>query len=118
MGIKLSTSKIKKILVSGGCWTTERSREIGRLYVVLTKTAEDGEQGLSEREAVKRIAAELGVSAVTVSVNLPYQSVVYKLEKRSKNAVKCERWRKNGKGGVLTWAMRASQIKMNSMRMI
>ena len=84
----------------------------------MTKTAEDGEQGLSEREAVKRIAAELGVSAVTVSVNLPYQSVVYKLEKRSKNAVKCERWRKNGKGGVLTWAMRASQIKMNSMRMI
>ena len=64
MGIKLSTSKIKKILVSGGCWTTERSREIGRLFGVLTKTAE----------------------------------VVYKLEKRSKNAVRCERWRKNGKG--------------------
>ena len=94
MGIKLSTSKIKKILVSGGCWTTERSREIGRLFGVLTKTAEDGGQGLSERAAVKRIAAELGVSAVTVSVNLPYQNVVYKLEKRSKNAVRCERWRK------------------------
>lgn len=50
------------------------------------------------RAAAKRIAAELGVSAVTVSVNLPYQSVVYKLEKRSKYAVRCERWRKNGKG--------------------
>ena len=98
MGIKLSTSKIKKILVSGGCWTTERSREIGRLFGVLTKTAEDGGQGLSEQAAVKRIAAELVVSAVTVSVNLPYQSVVYKLEKRSKNAVRCEKWRKNGKG--------------------
>ena len=60
----------------------------------MTKTAEDGGQGLSEWVAVKRIAAELGVSAVTVSVNLTYQSVVYKLEQRSKNAVRCERWRK------------------------
>lgn len=94
MGIKLSTSKIKKILVSGGCWTTKRSREIGRMFGVLTKTEKDGGLGLSERAAVKRIAAELGVSAVTVSVNLPYQSVVYKLEKKSKNAVRCERWRK------------------------
>ena len=30
MGIKLSTSKIKKILVSGGCWTTERSKNAVR----------------------------------------------------------------------------------------
>ena len=82
MGIKLSSSKIEKILISGGCWTTERSREIGRLFGVLTKTAEDGGQGLSEQAAVKRITAELGVSAVTVSVNLPYQSVVYKMEKK------------------------------------
>ena len=86
-----------KILVSGGCWTTERSREIERLFGVLTKTAEDGGQGLPERAAVKRIAAELGVSAVTVSVNLPYQSVVYKLEKKSKNAVRCGRYRKRKK---------------------
>lgn len=93
MGIKLSTSKIKKILVSGGCWTTERSREIGRMFNLLTKPTEDGSNGLSEQEAVKRIAAELEVSLVTVSVNLPYQNVVYKLEKRSKNAVRCLRYK-------------------------
>ena len=32
-GIKLSTSKIRKILITGGCWTTERSREVGELEV-------------------------------------------------------------------------------------
>ena len=34
---------------------------------------------------------------MTVFVNLPYQSVVYKLEKRSKNAVRCERYKKRKK---------------------
>ena len=30
MGIQISTSKIRKILITGGCWTTERSREVDR----------------------------------------------------------------------------------------
>lgn len=29
MGISLSTSKIRKILITGNCWTTERSRVNG-----------------------------------------------------------------------------------------
>ena len=31
-GIKLSSSKIRKILITGGCWSTERSREIEALF--------------------------------------------------------------------------------------
>ena len=31
MEIELSSSKIRKILISGGCWTTEWSREIAEL---------------------------------------------------------------------------------------
>ena len=31
-GIKLSSSKIRKILFTGGCWSTERSREIEALF--------------------------------------------------------------------------------------
>ena len=31
-GMKLSTSKIRKILISGGVWTTERSREVQHLF--------------------------------------------------------------------------------------
>lgn len=93
LGIKLSTSKIRKILISGGCWSTERSREIKSLFDHMTKAIEDGGLGLSEQVAVKRIAADLKVSVVTVSVNLPYQNVVYKLEKRSKNAIRCSRYK-------------------------
>ncbi len=92
-GIRLSTSKIKKILITGGCWTTERSRQISDLYDRYTRPeAEDG-LGLTADAAVRRIAAELGVSKVTVSVNLPYRNVVYKLEKRSKNAERCARYK-------------------------
>ena len=36
-GIRLSTSKIKKILVTGGCWTTARSRQVQELYEKYTK---------------------------------------------------------------------------------
>ena len=31
-GYNLSTAKIRKILITGGCWTTERSREVADLY--------------------------------------------------------------------------------------
>ena len=93
-GINLSTSKIKKILITGGCWTTERSRQIGGLYDLYTRSTENGGMDLSGDEAVRRIAGELKVSTVTVSVNLPYQDVVYNLEGRSKNAERCSRYRK------------------------
>lgn len=93
MGIELSTSKIRKILITGGCWTTERSREIQELFDLYTLPKSDGGKGLDADVAVKKIAEELEVSIVTVSVNLPYQNVVYKLEKRSRNAVRCARYK-------------------------
>lgn len=91
-GIKLSTSKIKKILITGGLWTTETSREIQELFnrytsssTISTEDVENvesgrtvekgGGKGLSEADAIRRIAAERGISVVTVSVNLPYSSV-------------------------------------------
>ena len=94
MGIKLSSSKIRKLLISGGCWSTERSREIGNLYDEYTKSKNEGGKGLNNDDAVSRIATELDVSVVTVSVNLPYRNVVYNLNKRSSNAERCSRYRK------------------------
>ena len=47
LGIKLTTGKIKKILITGGCWTTERTREVGLLYETLTTAESEGGQGLS-----------------------------------------------------------------------
>ena len=86
-GIFLSTSKIKKILITGGRWTTARSREIQEMYFRYIS------EGLKPEAAVACIAAELKISKVSVSVNLPYSSVVYKLEERSSNARRCERYR-------------------------
>lgn len=86
MGIKLSTSKIRKILITGGCWTTERSLEIATIFERDTMENVSGGLGSSDDQAVKRIAADLEVSLVTVNVNLPYRNVVYNLENRSRNA--------------------------------
>ncbi len=93
VGIELSSSKIRKILITGGCWTTERSREIAELFELYTASKDDGGYGFSEDQASKKIAEVLEVSLVTVNVNLPYQNVVYKLENRSKNAIRCARYK-------------------------
>ena len=92
-GIKMSTSKIKKILISGGCWTTERSREIQEYYNRFTLPLAKGGKGMSEADAIKAISHQLGISVVSVSVNLPYSHVVYKLENKSSNAKRCERYK-------------------------
>ena len=100
MGIKLSSSKIRKILITGGCWSTERSREIGTLFDEYTKPKSVGGKGLNNDEAVARITRELGVSVVMVSVNLPYQNVVYKLENKSSNAKRCARYKERKRQGL------------------
>lgn len=100
MGIKLSSSKIRKILITGGCWSTERSREIGELFNEYTKPKSEGGEGMPNDEAISKISAELDVSVVTVSVNLPYQNVVYKLENKSSNAKRCARYKERKKNGL------------------
>lgn len=78
-GIKLSTAKIRKILITGGCWTTERSREVAELY--------------EKYGSVAKVAKELGLSETLVKTYLPYGKVVYDLEEKSGNARRVERWR-------------------------
>ena len=92
-GIKLSSSKIRKILITGGRWSTERSREIAKLYSQYTSPESAGGSGLNPDAAIVKIATDLGVSIVTVSVNLPYQNVVYNLENKSSNAKRCARYK-------------------------
>ena len=100
MGISLSTSKIRKVLITGNCWTTERSREISELFEIYTAPKAEGGKGMPSDAAVKRIAEELEVSVVTVNVNLPYQNVVYNLENRSSNAVRCARYKERKKNRI------------------
>ena len=85
-GLRLSRSKLQKILISGGCWSTERSREVQELYAKYVKKTKP-------EEAVKKIAVELEISTVNVNINLPYGKVVYDLENKSGNAKRIDRWR-------------------------
>ena len=92
-GIRLSTSKIKKILVTGGLWTTQQSRTIQEMFRLYTGSLEDGGEGLDPAAAIKRIADELEISTVSVSVSLPYMDVVYNLPEPSANAKRCRKWK-------------------------
>ena len=77
--IELSTAKIRKILITGGRWSTERSREIQKKY--------------SELKSVPLVAERLGLSTALVVMNLPYEKVVYDLDDKSGNAKRIARWR-------------------------
>ena len=92
-GIKLSTSKIKKILVTGGLWTTQQTRAIQELFSNYTASIDEGGQGMTEADAIRLIAKELEISVVSVSVSLPYSTVVYNLPEPSSNAMRCRRWK-------------------------
>ena len=99
-GIKLTTGKIKKVLITGGCWTTERTREVGLLYEEYTDREENGGEGLSHQAAVERISSTLEISEAMVCMSLPYNRVVYTLDNKSSNAKRCDRSREKRKGRV------------------
>ena len=78
--IELSTAKLRKILITGGCWTTERSRAVAELF--------------ERYHSISRVAEDLDVSEALVTMYLPYGRTVYDLEDRSGNARRIQRWRK------------------------
>ena len=92
-GIRLSTSKIRKLLISGGAWTTERSREVQALYDELLRQRQD----IRPDQAVLEISRRLNISVAAISMNLPYVNGANKLDARSKNAVRCKRYRERKK---------------------
>ena len=97
--IYLSSSKIRKILITGGRWTTEGTREADALYERFTSPIENGGEGLSGKEAVQQIAAEMEISRAMVCMLLPYGKVVYDLEEKTANARRCGKWRSRKKTG-------------------
>ena len=92
-GIHLSRTKLQKILITGGCWTTERSREVQWLYRQYTAEVKHGGPGLDGNAAIQAIAKHLEISDVSVIINLPYGKVVYDLEDKTANAKRIERYR-------------------------
>ena len=93
-GIMLSRTKIQKILISGGRWTTERSREIWRLFDEYAHQAKQKVNRKTISRIIRKIARELDISPVSVSINLPYQKTVYDLEEKTENARRIDEYRK------------------------
>ncbi len=78
-GIDLSTGKIRKILITGGLWTTERSREVAKLF--------------EQYGNISQVAKALGVTEALVAMYLPYERTVYDLEDKTGNAKRIERYK-------------------------
>ncbi len=96
-GIHLSRTKLQKILITGGCWTTERSREVQELYEEYTAPKKKGGKGLGSDDAIQAIAKHLDISQVSVIINMPYGKVVYDLEDKSANAKRIDKYRSRKK---------------------
>lgn len=92
-GIHLSRTKLQKILITGHCWTTERSREIQWLYEEYTTSKDNGGEEIDSKTAIQMIAEYLKISVVSVIINLPYGKVIYDLENKSANARRIDKYR-------------------------
>lgn len=112
-GIMLSTGKIRKILITGGLWSTERSREVGLMYENFTAPVSSGGEGLSSDAARRRIAGELELSFGMVTMLLPYDRVVYDVPGKTGNAVRCDRSRAKRKSSGNTLKSNNSQLAIS-----
>lgn len=92
-GIHLSRTKLQKILITGHCWTTERSREVQWFFNEYTAPIKSGGKGMDSDKAIIAIAKHLEISTVSVIINLPYGKVVYDLEEKSANARRIDKCR-------------------------
>lgn len=95
LGIHLSTGKIRKILITGGKFSSELSRSINREW--------ERYDSLPTAERRAKVAEVLGISQNTVVAYLPYQRQVYN-EAPSANAKSIKRWRDKKKERRLTAA--------------
>ena len=80
----ISPMKVRKLLITGGCYDTELYREIKSL----------SDRGLT----VEQIAEKVNKKPVTIRSYLPYERVIYNLEERSVNADKLQRFKKRWGG--------------------
>lgn len=92
-GICISTSKIRKILITGGVWSTDRSRKVQVLFDEITKN----EPKVKPEEIVAIISKKMDISKPMVVINLPYINGVNRLEPKSQNALRCSRYRQKKK---------------------
>lgn len=80
---EVSTTKVRKILITEGLWESERSRKIREL----------SQKGNTSQE----IAEELKISSVMVQNYLPYEKGLYDDEAKSDTAIRSEKYRERNR---------------------
>ncbi len=80
---EMSTTKVRKILITEGLWQSARSREIQALF----------DAGKSSQE----IADELQISRTMVQNYLPYEKGLYDEEEKSETAERSEKYRERNR---------------------
>lgn len=84
--VSLSPMKVRKILITGGCYSNDMSTEIDNLW-------KDG-------KTVQEIAEILNTSVSNVSSYLPYERIIYNMDEKSVEADRQQRYRDRKKGIV------------------
>lgn len=82
----ISPMKTRKILITGGVYSTDLSTVIDALY--------------KEGKRVKEIAELLSTTTANVNSYLPYERIVYNMDERSVEAYRQQRYRNRKKAGV------------------
>ena len=84
--MELSPMKVRKILITGGMYSTDLSTEIGELY-------KDG-------KTVSEIAELLNTTTANINSYLPYERIIYNMEEKSVEADRQQRYRERMRSGV------------------
>ena len=103
-GFNLSTAKIRKILITGGKWTTERSRAVAKMY--------------EKYKSIPRVAKVLGVTEELVTMYLPYGKVVYDLKNKSENARRIDRCKARKRKAIMDERIRRIRLMESKLNKV
>lgn len=94
----ITPMKVRKLLITGGCYDTEIYRRIKALR----------EQG----KTVEAIAERIQKKSITVRSYLPYERVIYNLEEKSVNADRLQRFKERW-GGYKKCSLKNDETEIN-----
>ena len=91
---ELPAGKIRKLLIAGGMYNTALFRQINSL--------------VAEGRSVAEVAEIVGRKVGTVKSYMDYEKVIYKLDEKSKNAVRIDRFKERKRQEAEAWQEAAS----------
>lgn len=100
--MEISTVKVRKLLISGGFYSTVTSRIVKQLYDEAVK--ENIKNGMNasqaEKHAVIKVCQQTHLGRASVYSYLPFRNDAYGLEEKSAAAIRQERYRERKRKGT------------------